>query len=125
MLLSNKFKILASYVTTHFDFRMSIVCLKIRSSLSSAIYSKLLRVSSSDFASKLNSGEVLNFMSTDVDRIVNACPSFHSFWSCPLQVCFSLFKKFNLVSFLIVGYPPRSFKISKDIELLVSCFFDV
>ena len=25
-------------------------------------------------------------MSTDTDRIVNFCPSFHAFWSLPLQV---------------------------------------
>jgi ATP-binding cassette subfamily C (CFTR/MRP) protein 10 len=27
-------------------------------------------------------------MSTDTDRIINFCPSFHAFWSLPLQVIF-------------------------------------
>lgn len=31
-------------------------------------------------------GEIVNFMSTDTDRIVNSCASFHAFWSIPFQV---------------------------------------
>jgi len=34
--------------------------------------------------------EVVNLMSTDVDRVVNFCPSFHEFWSLPLQIFASL-----------------------------------
>lgn len=31
-------------------------------------------------------------MSTDTDRIVNFCPSFHAFWSLPVQVrCLYIF----------------------------------
>ena len=30
-------------------------------------------------------------MSTDTDRIVNFCPSFHQFWSLPFQVAVSLY----------------------------------
>lgn len=30
--------------------------------------------------------DVLNLMSTDTDRIVNSCVSFHSFWGIPFQV---------------------------------------
>lgn len=36
--------------------------------------------------SAFNVGEIVNFMSTDADRIVNSCPSFHALWSIPFQV---------------------------------------
>lgn len=36
--------------------------------------------------SKFTTGEVVNMMSTDTDRVVNFCQSFHAFWSLPLQV---------------------------------------
>lgn len=35
--------------------------------------------------------DVLNLMSTDTDRIVNSCISFHSLWSIPLQLFTSLY----------------------------------
>ncbi len=35
--------------------------------------------------------QVVNFMSTDTDRIVNFCPSFHQFWSLPFQIAVSLY----------------------------------
>lgn len=38
-----------------------------------------------------NSPDILNLMSTDVDRIVNSCISFHSFWSIPFQLFITLY----------------------------------
>ena len=35
--------------------------------------------------------QVVNFMSTDTDRIVNFCLSFHQFWSLPFQVAVALY----------------------------------
>lgn len=43
------------------------------------------------------SGEIVNFMSTDTDRIVNFAPSFHQFWSLPIQVGISLYLLYNEV----------------------------
>ena len=36
-------------------------------------------------------GEVVNMMSTDCDRIAGFCPSFHQFWSLPFQIGVSLY----------------------------------
>lgn len=47
-----------------------------------AIYRKCLTARFLDS----NSPEMLNLMSTDTDRLVNSCISFHSFWSIPFQV---------------------------------------
>ena len=41
--------------------------------------------------SQLSVGEIVNAMSTDVDRVVNFCNSFHACWSLPFQIAVSLF----------------------------------
>lgn len=77
--------LLSSMFNTHFTFLMSQVGLKIRGALVSTIYRKTLSISFSSVHS-FSVGEIVNFMSTDTERIVNACPSFHTFWSIPFQV---------------------------------------
>jgi ATP-binding cassette subfamily C (CFTR/MRP) protein 10 len=47
--------------------------------------------SSSLAQANLSSGEIVNAMSTDVDRIVNFCNSFHACWSLPLQIVIALY----------------------------------
>lgn len=66
---------------------MGVVKLKIRGEIVTAVYRKTLTASSTLLSSKFSHGEIVNFMSTDTDRIVNACPSFHAMWSIPFQVC--------------------------------------
>lgn len=65
---------------------MSIVGLKFRSAIITLVYRKTLHSSNTDLNQNFNFGEIVNFMSTDSDRLVNSCPSFHTFWSIPLQV---------------------------------------
>lgn len=55
-------------------------------------------------------GEVVNFISTDTDRIVGACPSFHALWSLPFQVtvnycvlCFCFIPLFKLSIKLLIS----------------------
>jgi len=88
--------LLGSIFATHFSYRVTIVGLKFRAALVSTVYDKTLTVSSAVFGgdsgmdsvsdSFSGTGEVVNLMSTDVDRVVNFCPSFHQLWSLPLQV---------------------------------------
>lgn len=72
---------------------MSLIGMKMRVSVVSAIYRKALS------AKGLNDTqpEVLNLMSTDTDRIVNSCISFHSFWSIPFQLFVSLYLLYTQV----------------------------
>ncbi len=54
--------------------------------------------------------QIVNFMSTDSDRIVNFCASFHQFWSLPFQVVVSLALLYQQVcNFLLLSsmYSPR------------------
>lgn len=71
----------------HFNWKISIVSMKMRTSLVSAIYSKGLEAKGLHEAKP----EILNLMSTDTDRIVNSCISFHSFWSIPFQLFTTLY----------------------------------
>lgn len=76
--------------STHFDYNIKVVGFKIRAAIISTIYRKALSVSRVS-SMKFSSGEIVNFMSTDTDRIVNFCPSFHAFWSLPFQIGISLY----------------------------------
>ena len=71
----------------HFNWKISIVSTKMRTSLVSAIYTKGLEAKGLHEAKP----EILNLMSTDTDRIVNSCISFHSFWSIPFQLFTTLY----------------------------------
>lgn len=79
--------VLSSMAGVHFNYRISLVTLKMRTSLVSAIYAKGLNSKGLDEATP----EILNLMSTDTDRIVNSCISFHSFWSIPFQLFATLY----------------------------------
>ena len=88
--------LLGAVFSTHFNYSVAVVGLKFRAALVSTVYDKTLTVSSAVFGgdsggdglsdSFSGTGEVVNLMSTDVDRVVNFCPSFHQLWSLPLQV---------------------------------------
>lgn len=69
-----------------------------RTALVSAIYSKGLEAKGLHEAKP----EILNLMSTDTDRIVNSCISFHSFWSIPFQLFTTLYLLYTQLKFAFV-----------------------
>lgn len=71
---------------TQFNWLMSIIGIKMRGAIVSTILRKTLSVTSIELDKAFTIGEITNFMSTDTDRVVNSCPSFHALWSIPLQV---------------------------------------
>ncbi|XP_063242885.1 ATP-binding cassette sub-family C member 10 [Bacillus rossius redtenbacheri] len=88
--------LLSSLCLTHFNLLMAEVGLKIRAAIVTTVYRKTVSVSASSLA-KFSVGEVMNFMSTDTDRIMNACPSFHSVWSIPFQIAVTLYLLYSQV----------------------------
>uniref|UniRef100_W8AAQ1 ABC-type xenobiotic transporter n=1 Tax=Ceratitis capitata TaxID=7213 RepID=W8AAQ1_CERCA len=78
---------LSAICGTHFNWRMSMIGMKMRIGLVSAIYRKSLEAR----GLKSSRPEILNLMSTDTERIVNSCISFHSFWSIPFQLFTTLY----------------------------------
>lgn len=74
---------------THFNLYMSELKLKVRAVLVTAVYRHTLAVSSVQLT-KFSGGEVINYMSTDADRVVNFCPSLHATWSLPFQLAVTI-----------------------------------
>ncbi|XP_013401317.1 multidrug resistance-associated protein 7 [Lingula anatina] len=81
---------IGALLSTQFNYHVQVVGLKLRAAIITTIYRKSLQVNTVSM-SGFTTGEVVNFMSTDTDRIVNFCPSFHQFWSLPFQIAVSLF----------------------------------
>ncbi|CAK1601027.1 unnamed protein product [Parnassius mnemosyne] len=81
----------------HFSWLMSLIGIKMRGAMVSIILRKTLSVTSSELTKSFSIGEITNFMSTDTDRIVNSCPSFHAVWSIPLQLVITLFLLYQQV----------------------------
>ncbi|XP_043269152.1 ATP-binding cassette sub-family C member 10 [Venturia canescens] len=113
--------LLGAFCITHFSFWMSIVGLKIRAAIISLVYRKTLHSSNVELNRQFTFGEIVNFMSTDSDRIVNSCPSFHTFWSIPLQLAVTLYLLYAQiglsflagVAFAVVLIPINKFLANK------------
>ncbi|XP_075152571.1 ATP-binding cassette sub-family C member 10 [Haematobia irritans] len=80
-------QLIYAFCSSHFSWRMSLIGMKMRIGVVSAIYRKSIEARGLKDAKP----EVLNLMSTDTDRIVNSCISFHSFWSIPFQLFTTLY----------------------------------
>lgn len=114
--------LLGALCNAHFNFLMSMVGLKIRAALVTTIYKKTLSVGGTVLKSAFSDGEIVNFMSTDTDRVVNACPSFHALWSIPFQIAVTLFLLYNQVgiAFLAgVGFSILLIPINKVIANII------
>ncbi|XP_067833265.1 ATP-binding cassette sub-family C member 10 [Heptranchias perlo] len=85
-----------------FTYQVMKIGLSVRSAIISAIYRKALRVNITTL-SKFTVGEIVNFMSTDTDRIVNFFPSFHEVWSLPIQFSITLYLLYQQVGVAFLG----------------------
>ncbi|CAG4948573.1 unnamed protein product [Colias eurytheme] len=89
--------LIAAFCNVHFNWLMTIIGIKMRGAIVSTILRKTLSVTSTELTNAFSFGEITNFMSTDTDRIVNSCPSFHALWSIPLQLAITLFLLYDQV----------------------------
>ncbi|CAF0794203.1 unnamed protein product [Adineta ricciae] len=81
---------LASFLNTHFTYRITLLGLRCKMYLYTRIYSKTTELNTCEM-NRFSMGEIVNFMSTDSDRIVNFFQSFHAFWSLPVQIAIVLY----------------------------------
>ena len=88
--------LLGALFSSQFDYNCKVVGFKIRTAVITTIYRKTLSVSSVAMT-EFTTGQITNFMSTDTDRIVNFCPSFHAVWSLPFQIGVSLYLLYQQV----------------------------
>ncbi|XP_049867954.1 uncharacterized protein LOC126368123 [Pectinophora gossypiella] len=89
--------LISALFNVHFNWLMSLIGLKMRGAIVATILRKTLSVTSTELTKRFSVGEITNFMSTDTDRIVNSCPSFHALWSIPLQLVITLFLLYQQV----------------------------
>ncbi|XP_013179394.1 PREDICTED: multidrug resistance-associated protein 7 [Papilio xuthus] len=89
--------VVSAVFNVHFNWLMSLIGIKMRGAMVSIILRKTLSVTSTELTKSFSVGEITNFMSTDTDRIVNSCPSFHALWSIPLQLVITLFLLYQQV----------------------------
>nr|XP_048699540.1 ATP-binding cassette sub-family C member 10 isoform X3 [Caretta caretta] len=93
---------LGALLRNQFSYEVNKVMLTVRAAVISAIYRKALRVSGSSLAG-FTMGEIVNFMSTDTDRLVNFCISFHEVWSLPFQFAITLYLLYQQVGVAFLG----------------------
>ncbi|XP_063161458.1 ATP-binding cassette sub-family C member 10 isoform X2 [Candoia aspera] len=93
---------LGAILRNQFNYEINKIILTVRTAVISAIYQKALRVNGSSLAS-FTTGEIVNFMSTDTDRLVNFCFSFHELWSLPFQFAVTLYLLYQQVGIAFLG----------------------
>ncbi|KAJ8384161.1 hypothetical protein AAFF_G00208630 [Aldrovandia affinis] len=93
---------LSAMLRNIFTFEVSKVSLSVRAAVVSAIYRKSLRVTCTEL-SGFSLGEVVNFMSTDTDRLANFFNSFHELWSLPFQFAITLYLLYLQVGVAFLG----------------------
>jgi ATP-binding cassette subfamily C (CFTR/MRP) protein 10 len=71
--------------TTQLNYRVTRLQLRVRGGLVSALQRRVL-CAPLGVRRGLSSGNLTNLVSVDVDRVLNLIPSFHQFWTLPLQV---------------------------------------
>uniref|UniRef100_A0A7G3AAP6 ABC-type xenobiotic transporter n=1 Tax=Lutzomyia longipalpis TaxID=7200 RepID=A0A7G3AAP6_LUTLO len=91
--------IIAALSGVHFNWRISLITMRMRVAIVTAIYRKSLEA----HGLKNARPDILNLMSTDTDRIVNSCISFHSFWSIPFQLFTTLYLLYTQVGVAFVA----------------------
>ncbi|NXM91144.1 MRP7 protein, partial [Oenanthe oenanthe] len=93
---------LGALLRNQFNYEINKVALMVRAAVISAIYRKALRVSGTSLA-RFTVGEIVNFMSTDTNRLVNFCRSFHELWSLPVQLAVTLYLLHQQVGIAFLG----------------------
>ncbi|TRZ25150.1 hypothetical protein HGM15179_001958 [Zosterops borbonicus] len=93
---------LGALLRNQFSYETNKMALMVRGAVISAIYRKALRVSGTSLA-RFTVGEIVNFMSTDTNRLVNFCRSFHELWSLPVQLAITLYLLYQQVGVAFLG----------------------
>ena len=107
--------LLGSVINIHFSNALNKLCLRIRTALITLIYRKAVLVPL-DQLNKFSTGQIVNYMSIDTDAVVNAFPSFHSFWSLPFQIAVTLYLLYSQIGISFVS-------VSRFFSLIFSFLF--
>ncbi|OWF38261.1 Multidrug resistance-associated protein 7 [Mizuhopecten yessoensis] len=78
------------------------VYLKVRTSIMTTIYQKILKMSTVSL-SQFSTGEFVNFLGTDTDRMVDFCNCFHKMWVLPIEAIICMYALYHLVGVAFLG----------------------
>lgn len=79
-----------SFLNSQYEYRIFVVSMRMRSAMISAIYRKALALSSVA-RGKFTTGEIVNLMSVDTQRIMDYMQVFNLLWVTPLQIGIAIF----------------------------------
>ncbi|XP_069116549.1 ATP-binding cassette sub-family C member 10-like [Argopecten irradians] len=89
------FSIIYEYYSMHVYF-------KVRISIMTTIYEKILRLDTVSL-SMFSTGQIVNFLGTDTDRIVNLMERFHRVWIAPIEIVVCMLILYQLVGIAFLG----------------------
>ena len=95
-------QVASAVCTTQLSYRVARLQLRVRGGLVSALQRRVL-AAPLGVRRGLSSGRVTNLVSVDVDRVLNLIPSFHQFWTLPLQVVAVIVELQAQVSYAALG----------------------
>ncbi|XP_077530619.1 multidrug resistance-associated protein 1-like [Haemaphysalis longicornis] len=85
-----------------YEYRIQLVPMRMRSALINAIYRKALTLSSASKGS-FTTGEIVNLMAVDTQRIMEFTQVFNGLWSTPLQVAVATYLLWQLLGVATLG----------------------
>lgn len=86
------FPLVESLLNSISDYRLNLLALKVRSTLTSAIYERMLHSSCwPSTSSRFSSATLINITSMDAERVLEFIKLVNLFWICPMQVTIAIF----------------------------------
>jgi ATP-binding cassette subfamily C (CFTR/MRP) protein 1 len=79
-----------------------VVGMRLRAGLSAAVYRKSMRLSNEARADK-TTGDVVNYMAVDTQRLQDVTQFLHQLWSAPLQIVICMVSLYNLVGWSMMS----------------------
>jgi ABC-type multidrug transport system fused ATPase/permease subunit len=79
-----------SLLNAQYDYHIFTLLMRIRSCLISLIYRKILKLSPKE-KKHFTTGEIVNIVSTDTQRVIEYVQIANLLWICPLQISFGIY----------------------------------
>ncbi|CAH8511918.1 unnamed protein product [Schistosoma haematobium] len=93
-------------LSTSYNYKMASFGFKVRVSVTGMVYRKILSLKSSSL-NCIGTGCLVNYLTSDADRIVNFAPSIHEVWAMPLQLSVAvglLYHQLGLACLVGIGF---------------------
>ncbi|CAI6346527.1 unnamed protein product [Macrosiphum euphorbiae] len=117
---------LQTIILSQYYHRMYLVGMRVRTSLTSAIYRKALRISNTAKKS-FTTGEIVNLMAVDAYRFIDLITYLNMIWSAPLQIALAVYFLWQLLGpsvlaglfVMIILIPINAAVADKSMKLLI------